>query len=203
MIHKVFISYHHRLDQTYKDELVRMGKAHSIFVDWSVDTGDISDHLDDQSIRRKIRDEYLRSSTVTILLVGLETAKRKHVDWEIHSSMIDGQVNKKSGLLIINLPITGCTSFTAPHDGERELIYPEPWNSWTSLGDRFAYSERYPYMPPRVLDNLAKAEAKISVTPWSRIENNPRNLSHLIEFAFRDRASCKYALHRPMRRNNS
>ena len=51
-----------------------------------------------------IRDNYLRNSTVTILLVGTETARRKHIDWEIYSSRYDGTVNKKSGILVINLP---------------------------------------------------------------------------------------------------
>ena len=81
MSHKVFISYHHANDQWYKEELVRIGENNNIFVDRSVDTGDIPDNLSDEQIREKIRDEYLRDSTVTILLVGEETKYRKHVDW--------------------------------------------------------------------------------------------------------------------------
>ncbi len=95
-MHKVFISYHHENNQDYKDCLVSMGKRHRIFIDRSVDTGDISDDLSDEEIREKIRDEYLRDSTVTIVLVGKKTKRRKHVDWEIYSSMFDGKVNKKS-----------------------------------------------------------------------------------------------------------
>lgn len=67
----------------------------AIFIDQSVPTGDISDGVSDEYIRELIRDEYLRDSTVTIVLVGTETARRKHVDWEIYSSMYDGRVNKK------------------------------------------------------------------------------------------------------------
>ena len=104
-MHKVFISYHHANDQYYKECLVNMGKYYEIFIDRSVDTGDISDNLTDQAIREKIRDEYLRDSTVTIVLVGLETKRRKHVDWEIYSSMIDGKINKKSGILVVNSAI--------------------------------------------------------------------------------------------------
>ena len=76
-MHKVFISYHHAKDQYYKECLVNMGKQYGIFIDRSVDTGNISDDLSDQVIREKIRDEYLRDSTVTIVLVGLETKKTK------------------------------------------------------------------------------------------------------------------------------
>ena len=99
-MHKVFISYHHYRDQDYKDELVTFAEQHSIFIDASVDTGDVSDDLSDEKIREIIRDEYLRDSTVTIVLVGTGTKRRKHVDWEIYSSMYDGTVNKKSGILV-------------------------------------------------------------------------------------------------------
>ena len=66
-MHKVFISYHHSHDQRCKKSLVAFGRENKIFVDRSVDTGDMSDALDDEAIREKIRDEYLRDSTVTIV----------------------------------------------------------------------------------------------------------------------------------------
>lgn len=101
--HKVFISFCHK-DQRYKDALATLGKVHDIFVDKSVDTGDISEHQSDEQIRTEIRDDYLRDSTVTIVLIGADTKRRKHVDWEIHSSMYDGKTNKRSGILAVNLP---------------------------------------------------------------------------------------------------
>ena len=76
--HNVFISYHHKNDQWYKDELIRMGKEYAVFIDKSVGGGNILEHLADQQIRRRVRDEYLRDSTVTIVLVGAETKRRKH-----------------------------------------------------------------------------------------------------------------------------
>ena len=47
-MHKVFISYHHTNDQQYKEELVEFGQRYSIFVDRSVDTGDIPDTWTDE-----------------------------------------------------------------------------------------------------------------------------------------------------------
>lgn len=130
--HKVFISYRHGNDQAYKGELIKS----DIFIDASVDTGDIDERLSDQTIRQKIRDEYLKDSSVTIVLVGTETKNRKHVDWEIYSSMYDGQVNKKSGVLVINLPSTGCTTVIAAHgDGEKKAIYPSVSN-WVPIKNR-------------------------------------------------------------------
>ena len=200
---KVFISYHHFNDQAYKEELIRLNKHNDIFIDASVDTGDIDENLSDESIRQKIRDEYLRDSTVTIVLVGTETKNRKHVDWEIYSSMYDGQVNKKSGVLVINLPTTGCTYYTAAHgEKEKSEIYPAT-TSWTSITTRKEYEERYPYMPARIIDNLLKSGAIISVTNWDTVTANTEKLKLLIDLTYQDRAGCDYDLSRPMRRANS
>ena len=200
-MHKVFISYHHDNDQRYKEELVKFGEQYSIFVDRSVDTGDIPDGWTDQQIRREIRDRYLRDSTVTVVLVGRETRRRKHVDWEIHSSMYDGSVNRRSGVVVINLPGISDGQCHAPHgDEEKRLLYPDI-TSWTHIDERAEYEHRYPHMPDRVIDNLVKPGVKISVVPWRRI--NGKTLEFLIEAAFRYRSDCPYDLGRPMRRANS
>ena len=199
-MHRVFISYHHDDDQWYKNELVKFGEQNSMFIDKSVDTGDIPDDLSDQRIREVIRDRYLRDSTVTIVLVGTETKHRKHVDWEIHSSMYDGAVNKRSGILVINLPSTGNMLVHAPRGDAEKHLYPDI-TSWTSIDSRVVYERLYPYMPARLIDNLLKPEVAVSVTPWCRI--NYYSLAFLIEAAFKNRAQCKYDLSRPMRRASS
>ena len=202
-MHEVFISYHHSSDQAYKDSLVEFGKNNSIFIDQSVDTGDISDSLSDEQIRRSIRDNYLRDSTVTIVLISQETKRRKHVDWEIYSSMHDGSVNKRSGIVVVNLPGISSDQFSAPYgDQEKELLYPDI-TSWIHINQRAEYERRFPYMPDRIIDNLLKQDVKISVTSWDRINNNKKNLEFLIEAAFLSRLNCPYDLSRPMRRANS
>jgi hypothetical protein len=200
--HRVFISYHHANDQAYKKALLDLNAIYDIFIDMSVDTGDIDDRLDDNAIRQKIRDEYLMDSSVTVVLVGLETKGRKHIDWEIYSSMYNGSVNKQSGILIINLPSTNCTHYTAAHgDTEKKLIYPD--SEWTSLKYRSEYEGRYPHMPDRIIDNLLNKDAKISVTYWEKILGNVEALRFLIDTTFNDRESCEYDLSRPMRRANA
>ena len=200
-MHNVFISYHHEKDQIYKDELIRLGETFGVFIDKSVDTGDISEDLSDQAIREKIRDEYLRDSTVTILLAGMETKNRKHVDWEIYSSMFDGVKNKKSGILVINLPPTQCIYYTAAHgDEEKRIIYPDQ-NSWINIDIRTEYENRYPYLPDRIIDNLLATKAYISVVPWERLTAD--RLEFLIDETFNKRGICEYDLSRTMRRRNS
>ncbi len=199
--HKVFISYHHENDQQYKEYLVAMATRHGLFIDHSVDTGDISDSLDDQRIREIIRDDYLQDSTVTIVLVGKDTARRKHVDWEIYSSMYDGKRNKKSGVLVITLPTIRNDRLCTRHGGNEKKLYPDAL--WKPIGGRRDYEQACPSMPDRIIDNLVAREALVSVTGWSDIERSPDRLRSLIELAFRDRAKCKYDLKRRMRRRNS
>ena len=200
-MHKVFISYHHEIDQNFKNTLVKVGEKHQLFIDMSVDTGEIPDDWDDQMIREKIRDEYLRDSTVTILLVGEETKGRKHIDWEVYSSMFDGKRNKKSGILVVNLPTINCTSFhSALGDEEKKLVYPGIDN-WKTIKTRAEFEGRYPFMPERIIDNLLADEAYISVVPWERL--TVENLSFLIGATFNIREQCTYDLRRPMRRINT
>lgn len=103
--HKVFVSYHHSRDQDYRNHFEYMfSYINDIMVVRSVQIGDLDPNLKTQTIRQKIRDEYLRDSTVTVVLVGAETWKRKHVDWEIAASIRHTQYNPRSGLLGILLP---------------------------------------------------------------------------------------------------
>jgi len=103
------------------------------YVSKSVAIGEINPKLKTETIRRKIRDEYLRDSTVTVVLVGKETWKRKHVDWEISSSIRHTQYNPRSGLLGIILPT---------HPDYKKLKY-SPYR-----------------IPPRLYDNIRCGFAK-------------------------------------------
>ena len=103
--HKVFVSYHHENDQDYRNRFELLFSSYfDIMVSKSVQIGDIESNLKTGTIRQKIRDEYLRDSTVTVVLIGAETWKRKHVDWEISSSIRKTEYNPRSGLLGIILP---------------------------------------------------------------------------------------------------
>ena len=189
--HKVFISYHHKNDQWAKKELLEYNIEEYIFIE----------SLSDEIIREKIRDEYLQKSTVTILLVGEETKNRKHIDWEIYSSMYDGKINKKSGILVIQLPSTSPNSIILAHGNkEKEYIYPNSKN-WKRIESRKELEEKFPYLPDRIIDNLLKPEAKISVVRWCDITAD--KLKFLIDLAFEDKDSCEYDMNRPMRKKNS
>lgn len=203
-MHRVFISYHHANDQWYKEELIHWGEQHGVLIDDSVHPGDIPDEWDDEKIRVEIRDNYLRTTTVTILLVGTQTWARKHVDWELYSSMRDSEKNTKSGLVVIMLPSTGCTHVYAGHAGEKTEVFTHiPTNGWGPVDSKEQCDKDYPYLPERIIDQILSPEAKVSIINWNDFyPYHPEKLETLINNAYDHRGTCKYDLSRPMRRRN-
>lgn len=108
--HKVFVSYYHAEDQNYKEQFERI--CANVMVSKSVNDGDIDPNLPAERIWQIIRDEYLQDSTVTVVLIGNHTWQRKHVDWEIYSSIRNSKVNQRSGMIGILLP-----TYTRPSPG--------------------------------------------------------------------------------------
>lgn len=83
---KVFVSYHHELDQFWFDHLTStFGDEYEVFQDQSLDDEVDSDDL--EYVNRVIREDYIRGSSITIVLCGAETWKRRFVDWEIASTL--------------------------------------------------------------------------------------------------------------------
>lgn len=145
--HKVFVSFHHENDEEYRKKFERI--FNNIYVSKSVDIGDIDPNLNTETVRRKIREEYLRDTSVTVVLVGKETWKRKHVDWEISASIRKTKMSPRSGLLGIILPT---------HPNYQEEFY----NSYI--------------IPPRLYDNIKCKYAKIY--DWSSNTNTVQNWIH-------------------------
>ena len=103
--HKTFVSYHHANDQAHKRRFdLLFGDRFDILERGSVELGEIDPNLQTETIRQKIRDEYLRDCSVTVVLVGVDTWRRKHVDWEIGATLRDTVHNPRGGLLGILLP---------------------------------------------------------------------------------------------------
>lgn len=99
--HKVFISYHHANDEVYKREFIRVFQNY--FIDKSVHVGEYDEDLSTDYIKRLIREEKITDSSIIVVLIGSETYKRKHVDWEI-SAGLSCKAGGCSGLIGILLP---------------------------------------------------------------------------------------------------
>lgn len=104
---KCFISYHHddesevqKFIQDFdhdQDVLIARGIGASM-------SGDIINSNNEDYIKARIRENYLRDTTVTIVLVGKCTWARKFVDWEVAASLRNTATSSRSGLLAITLP---------------------------------------------------------------------------------------------------
>ena len=160
--HKVFISFHEK-DIKWKEDFVRMmGKR---IVDRSVDTGNIDDTgLKTATVRQKIRDEYIRDSTVTIVLIGPRTWQRRHVDWEVGSSIRKTKKNPRCGLLGIvlpNHPNHGRNKKLDPH-----LIPPRLADNWTG-DDSYSLICDWPdpWAPAKIAEWIHRAFVRRDGTP--------------------------------------
>ena len=127
-------------------------------VDESVSDGDIDDNIATETIRQTIRDHFIRDATVTLVLIGQCTWQRKHVDWEIGSSLRDTRLNSRCGLLGILLP---------DHPNAQAAQY--------SLS----------LVPPRLADNVGSNDPYAWVYDWS---DNPTEIRNWIHGAFERRA---------------
>ena len=170
--HKVFISYHDvREDRQYKDYFVRVMRDD--IVDKSVHDSDIDDsNIATETIRQNIRDNFIRDATVTVVLIGPCTWQRKHVDWEIGSSLRDTRLNQRCGLLGIVLP-NHPNALTAKYD--RNLI------------------------PPRLADNVQGDNPYAWVYKWS---SDATEIRRWIHRAFERRRGAPPNNSRPQFRNN-
>ncbi|MCL2598606.1 MAG: TIR domain-containing protein [Firmicutes bacterium] len=200
--HRVFISYHHSIDQKYKDWLVRQNQTHNLFENLSVNEKGIDDAgLSAEQVRRIIRDDYMQEATVLVVLCGQETKNRKHIDWEIHTAMYDSEVNPQMGIVVVNLPTIGQTVERSGYKESQQYFRPTTWV--TANNERRALETQFPYMPSRILDNFESNGNGITVINWNTFENNIRNLMGVIDVAFRHRKDKAYNHSAPLRRNNS
>lgn len=86
-MHKTFISYHHGGEQDLKNRIIEKGVEGGEFIDKSVAEGDINPELSEDTIMRTIREDFIGSSTVLIVLIGEETAQRPYVNSEIQAAL--------------------------------------------------------------------------------------------------------------------
>lgn len=95
---RVFVSYHHDNDQNGYSSFTRLfDHAYDIVTDSSLDRKIDSD--DAEYVERRIREKHIKGTSLTIVLCGRETWKRKYVDWEICATLY-----LKHALLGICLP---------------------------------------------------------------------------------------------------
>ncbi len=130
MAHKVFVSFHHANDQQKANYLRDAYGKDNTLIDRSL--ADAYDNKTDDEILALIRTNHLKDSTVTIVLIGSDTANRKWVDWEIYSSLRPYGVRTRNGLLGIYLPTAGQTPARLQDNVDSDYAVTMKWEniSW-------------------------------------------------------------------------
>ncbi len=164
--HNVFISYHHTNDQLYKEIFVHDFQYY--FIDKSVHIGEYAEDLSTQYIKRLIREEKITNSSIIVVLIGSETYKRKHVDWEI-SAGLTCKAGGCSGLVGILLP----------------TYYDNPKNYCLNRG-----SYLYETIPPRLADNVKTKYANIYTWDYlyQRDYSGNYNIKSILDNAFNQKS---------------
>ena len=107
---------------------------------------DFIDSADSEYVMSRIRQKYLEDSTVTICLLGACTHGRRYVDWELKSSLTQGQYSP-NGLVGILLP-----HLASAHLPDR---FQANWNSDESIG--YALYRAYPSSKQQLADFVEQA----------------------------------------------
>lgn len=171
---KCFISYHHA-DQQAVNQFVRdFDHEQDTFIARGLGEempGEIIQSTNTDYVMQRIRERFLRGSTVTIVLIGRCTWSRRYVDWELQASLRNGENSTPNGLLGIKLP-------TYP---ERGGSFPKRFNdNLKHEGQTDCYARHIHY--PSTTEDLVQAieaayqrrttHAHLIVNPRDRMSNN-------------------------------
>jgi hypothetical protein len=101
---RIFVSFHHELNQKHAD-LIRKNIKRLGYIDISVNEGtkiENENSKTDEQIRTEIRDKFLKDVDVTIVIVGADTTNRKHINWEIRSTIHKFGGHRGGSIIVIN-----------------------------------------------------------------------------------------------------
>ncbi len=94
---KVFISYHHKVEQDVVNDFIKTFiEVYEVFTDQSLERA--ADSEDSEYLNQVCRDA-IDGTSVTIVMIGKQTGCRKFVDWEIRYTLF-----KQHGLVAISRP---------------------------------------------------------------------------------------------------
>lgn len=171
--HKVFISYHHKNDEWYKEQFETV--FDDLFINKSVKDGEYDEDLSDKYVKRLIQEDKITNSSVIVVLIGSETYKRKHVDWEI-SAGLSAKAGGYSGLV--------------------GIILPTYYNNISNISFEYLNNYNSDTIPPRLLDNVKSGFAELY--HWNDVfeKNNYGrfNIENIIDDAFRRKNTISFKI---------
>lgn len=183
MGHKCFISFKTE-DAAYKDHIQE--ELNIDMIDKSLN--EAIDSEDENYIMRKIREDYLSDSTVTIHLIGAYSAEnlgseeQKFIKRELQASLYNGEGNTRSGILGVVLPSVESQIYRGT------IICPQCSNSHNcvAIDDSTTVCEfSYNYYIPNGKCAHSEEERYCVLVKWSDFCANPEKY---IEDAFKKRS---------------
>lgn len=128
---RAFVSYHHDADQAYYESLCRtFADRYECITDSSLERALDSDDCD--YVMRRIRENHIVGSSITIVLCGSETRWRKYVDWEVKATL-----DCQHALIGVQLPTANVDLYGRCHKPDRLQDNIDSgyavWLSWSQL----------------------------------------------------------------------
>lgn len=107
--HKTFISYHGDDHEEVEKFIKTFDHNRDVFIARALGSDQTMDELidseSDEYVMRRIREDQIKDSTVTLLFIGKNTWNRKFVDWELAASLHQGsKAGLPNGVLAILSP---------------------------------------------------------------------------------------------------
>lgn len=208
--HRVFVSCDER-DDKFKARIAKMTDnssysrvVKSIFIDCLFTKFEVQDNGEyDQEIINKVREIDLGKASVLILLCGTNTKNNVQIDWQLRAAM---EEDKPLAIVILNLPtIARKQAMRAGENEEVEFI--DDLLKGDIYRSRDDYAAKFPYLPERIIDNLATSLSEknvfsISVVDWQIVYKQPFNLKQLVALAYMrvHRRGTYYNIERPLLR---
>ncbi len=190
--HRVFVSCDER-DEKFKARIAKMKyfadtptKSRSIFLECSFTKFVVSDNgEEDRELIQKVRQIDLVNSSVLILLCGKNTKNNVQIDWQLCAAMDE---KRPLAIVIINLPTIAKNQGTRAGEAN-DAQFTHNLLRADECKSREEYAAKYPYLPQRLLDNLASSINdsnifSLTIVDWEYVNRSPYDLKQLISFAY-------------------
>ncbi len=175
MGHKCYISFKTE-DAYYKSEIQKMKEAGKLdYIDKSLN--DPIESEDPDYIMRKIREDYLSDSTVTIFLIGthsretLGQEEQQYIKRELQASLYNGENNSRSGILGVVLP----DMYDVVYKGSYTCSTCGNTHNWVSINDNTVikeFSSNY-YIESHNGCGWSEDQRYCVLVKWDDFVNNP------------------------------
>jgi len=186
MGHKCFISFK-KEDEGYKKEIQRWTEDNKVdMIDKSLNVAIDSEDAD--YVMRKIREDYLSDSTVTIFLIGTNSAEalgakeQQYIKRELQASLYNGEGNTRNGILGVVLP----KMYSAIYKGRYECSSCHMNHNWVAIDDDTVIKEfsRNYYLNSHGKCAYSEEDRYCVLVKWDDFKINP---NFYIEQAFNKR----------------